>query len=690
MNRCSITEPIVYNFALEIVKQVFNLKSMLTMSEQIKNKLWSVVENSNVYSFQENPLPIFLTFVIHYLKCANNTIEIFSSENWLNFLTALKEEVELKSTEDSKRFCESFSNILSEEIGEDNTILANLVEFFVDKYTEQEKENSYSLIMTSNLLDFIYWYAVGYEATTTELAIFNPFAGLGAFGTRHSDALNSQLQHVIDDSENADIQESKATFKECAHYYGSEVNKTLRMIGLVRLLVNNPMNLEQMFIFDEDYQNKDWSDFCGEWTLMTVPPSYSTTNPTIFDKFVVKNLVDKFIGADGFTNAFMLLPKSFCYESTYEDIRTRIVCKGILGAVIELPHDVFKKPVDYVLVYLRKSSVICGTKFVDAGPFVKEGVLDTFGLLFVCQDYDDEPSEHCKIIGDYTIAQSDYCLLPSIYVNPNKFNSDNEELKNYQAKYLGLIESEAKSEEKRVAHRNVSAQLSHMLGATYHKMSDAISNLKSVEGLEDTYSMLYDNFEYMKRLINSIDDDFSSQKMNFEEVAVNEFMQKYCAAWKNYGRKQFSVSFKSELNDDTTFKIDEVFLKVLLDAVLENANRHGFNGVDIENPLIQISTSYTIVNKMPCILMTIANNGAPFTDGFTIEQYVREGEFGGTSGHTGRGGFHIYQITKRHQGYMGIDSDDIWNVKINIMIPIEYYDECETNKIIEYVGEKYM
>ena len=75
---------------------------------------------------------------------------------------------------------------------------------------------------------------------------------------------------------------------------------------------------------------------------------------------------------------------------------------------------------------------------------------------------------------------------------------------------------------------------------------------------------------------------------------------------------------------------------------------------------------------------------------FTIEQYVREGEFGGTSGHTGRGGFHIYQITKRHQGYMGIDSDDIWNVKINIMIPIEYYDECETNKIIEYVGEKYM
>ena len=196
---------------------MFNLKSMLTMSEQIKNKLWSVVENSNVYSFHENPLPVFFTFLIHYLKCANNTDEILLSKNWLNFITELKEEVDLKSTEDIKRFCESFSNILSEEIGEDNGIFAEIVEFFIDKYTELVEDNTNSQIMTNELMDFIYWYAVGPEAATTELAIFNPFAGLGAFGTRHSDALNSQLQHEIDDSTNANIQESKATFKEFAN-----------------------------------------------------------------------------------------------------------------------------------------------------------------------------------------------------------------------------------------------------------------------------------------------------------------------------------------------------------------------------------------------------------------------------------------------------------------------------------------
>jgi sensor histidine kinase regulating citrate/malate metabolism len=130
-------------------------------------------------------------------------------------------------------------------------------------------------------------------------------------------------------------------------------------------------------------------------------------------------------------------------------------------------------------------------------------------------------------------------------------------------------------------------------------------------------------------------------------------------------------------------------MKVLLDAVLNNANKHGFNGIEVQNPQILISTSYTIVNKMPCVLMSIANNGASFPTGFTIEQYVREGEFGGTSGNTGRGGYHVYQIAKRHQGYISISSDDEWNVKINVMIPIEYYDECEIEKILEY-GEKYM
>jgi hypothetical protein len=38
------------------------------MSEQIKNKLWNIVENSNVYSFEKKPLAIFKIFMICYLN----------------------------------------------------------------------------------------------------------------------------------------------------------------------------------------------------------------------------------------------------------------------------------------------------------------------------------------------------------------------------------------------------------------------------------------------------------------------------------------------------------------------------------------------------------------------------------------------------------------------------------------------
>ena len=77
-----------------------------------------------------------------------------------------------------------------------------------------------------------------------------------------------------------------------------------------------------------------------------------------------------------------------------------------------------------------------------------------------------------------------------------------------------------------------------MLGTTYHKIFGAISELKYVEGMEDTYFMLHDNFEYMRRLIDRIDNDFSSQHMNLEEKSINEFLQKYCNARKNYGKNE--------------------------------------------------------------------------------------------------------------------------------------------------------
>lgn len=652
------------------------------MSEQIKNKLWSVVENSNGYSFENNPLPIFHMFGLF----AYNFYKNGNEGKWGSLFNEFMESFDFYK-ENGELF-DTFRNQIVTVLQKDKEQFEEIVDFFTEKYLMQHSKFKSLPIMTDELLDFVYWYAIGEEGDTLDAPIYNPYAGLTSIGSKHAKTINIQFEHDLEHPNDwFDISEIKELYKDNSWYQGVESDPVLRFIANLRLLLSSPTNCEQMYIAEGDSLNDDISDYTGRWIFITIPPLESYKKASEADVKLISTLIDKFIDAKGMHDGYFLLPKIFCYDESYQYIRRELIFRRSLASVIEIPQDAFKSPVDAVLIHLRKSDYVCGTNLTDARQFLKEGKLDDSALLKVCLF--DETSEYSKMFGDYTFSQCNYCILPSMYLQSENELLNDKDLKDCYIKYQTFIESQIKSEKKRIAHRNISGQLSHMLGATYHKIYDAITELKYVEGMEDKYSMLYDNFKYMERLINSIDDDFSSQKMNLEEITVNEYLLKYCKAWKNYGKKLFSVSFESELKDDTSFKIDDVFMKVMLDAILENANRHGFNGVDVENPQIHISTSYTMVNNMPCILISIANNGASFPKDFTIEKYIREGEFGGKNGHTGRGGYHVYQIAKRHQGYLSLGSDDRWNVKINIMIPIEYYDECETEKIVEY-GEDYM
>lgn len=673
------------------------------MSEQIKNKLWNIVENSNVYSFEKKPLAIFKIFMICYLnlmvakdkpKNADDYVKLLhaqlqNNKQWKDFLFELLKESENDLDEDTIKFLDVFEDTLCDEIGDNVLLLKDIVDFFTEKYISLHSNKYVTPSLSEDLIDFIYWYVAEYDDRwVDELALYIPYAGMSPFGKKHIEEIKSQIEmYSIDSCSNhEEYDEHVDNYRKAPWYYGVESDKTLRLISNVCLLVRTPDNFEQMFVHSGEALD-DISDFTGGWTFLAVPPLESYTQASEYDVKLISALVDKFIDAKGMYNGIFILPKIVCYDKSYEWIRRKMVCSGNLSTVIELPQSVFNTPCNAVLICLCKSTYECGTKMLNGADFMNDVEWDYHELRDSCI-HGLHPNKG-KIIGDYTLSQCNYCILPSMYLHSETILIDNEDLKSCYDNYKTFIESQSESEKKRIAHRDISGHLSHMLGTTYHKIFDAISELKYVEGLESTYSMLNDNFEYMRRLINSVDDDFSSQSMKLEIRSINEFMQKYCCAWKNYGKKQFAVSLESKLNDDTTFKIDEIFMKVMLDAILENANRHGFDGVDVQNPQIRILTSYVMVNEMPCVLISIANNGASFPNDFSIEQYIREGEFGGTKGHTGRGGYHVYQIAKRHQGYISISSDDEWSVKINIMIPLEYYDECETEKFVKY-GEECM
>ena len=88
------------------------------------------------------------------------------------------------------------------------------------------------------------------------------------------------------------------------------------------------------------------------------------------------------------------------------------------------------------------------------------------------------------------------------------------------------------------------------------------------------------------------------------------------------------------------------------------------------------------------VLLSVSNNGKPFPKDFSIEKYISRGEFCGDTGRTGLGGNHVYNIAKSHSGFINLTSDDEWNVIVEVLIPLNYYDECETDKFIAYGNAK--
>ena len=130
--------------------------------------------------------------------------------------------------------------------------------------------------------------------------------------------------------------------------------------------------------------------------------------------------------------------------------------------------------------------------------------------------------------------------------------------------------------------------------------------------------------------------------------------------------------------------IHDDFMKVLLDTLLDNVYRHGFDRFKSPNHKVRISTSYVSMDEKKFVLLSVANNGKPFPKDFSIEKYISRGEFCGESGRTGLGGNHIYNITKAHKGFINLTNDGEWNVIVEILLPVAYYNDCCTDKFMTY------
>lgn len=292
-----------------------------------------------------------------------------------------------------------------------------------------------------------------------------------------------------------------------------------------------------------------------------------------------------------------------------------------------------------------------------------------------------------KAISKGCMPLSGYMML-DIAIDSSETQKElvNKEIQHYNQK----VDAEREADSLRLGVKQNVSDLEHMLGSTQLRINKIIARLEKATPSSENYQHLVksmkDNVEYMNRIIQYNNARIDSESFNMKEGDLSEFIDSYADAWNNYGGGYFDLQIQNMIHDDVKTSFDKTLLTVMLDSILNNAIRHGFHKRKnhTEHNCVQISTSLVDYNGLTYVNISVANNGDPIAEGFTIEDYTSRGRYTASTGRSGLGGYHVYQIAKGHNGFMYLDSNKMWNTIVEVLLPV---DATMSNDIPAYDKE---
>lgn len=104
----------------------------------------------------------------------------------------------------------------------------------------------------------------------------------------------------------------------------------------------------------------------------------------------------------------------------------------------------------------------------------------------------------------------------------------------------------------------------------------------------------------------------------------------------------------------------------LVRNILENARKHGFDGLDRDNCAVEIILQWDSEREMYRI--DFRNNGNPLPEGLSKESYGENRKYAGKTGETGIGGYEVAENVKHYNGDYEICQDGDWAV-VSIYLP---------------------
>jgi signal transduction histidine kinase len=225
------------------------------------------------------------------------------------------------------------------------------------------------------------------------------------------------------------------------------------------------------------------------------------------------------------------------------------------------------------------------------------------------------------------------------------------------------------------------SDLEHRLGTTQHKIYQILYRLEHITPTADNYAetlrALRDNIEYSSRLIAYHYATLDSDLFQLADHDLTEFMRQYVDSWCNYGGHYFEVQLAGQLDSGYPVRFDPEKLQVLLDALLNNAVRHGFHKYYRPENRVELRLSAVRYHAKPYALLQVSNNGDPLPDGFTLQDYISPRRNSVDSGRSGMGGSHVYQVVKGHHGHLYLGRSAAWNLTVEILLPLEAAPLCD-------------
>ena len=283
------------------------------------------------------------------------------------------------------------------------------------------------------------------------------------------------------------------------------------------------------------------------------------------------------------------------------------------------------------------------------------------------------------------MSLSNYMSFPLVI---DSLENQKELVSKLVQQYTAKVEAEREADAKRLGIKQNISDLEHMLGSTQLRIGKIIKRLESctpdMANYQQVVKQLKDNVEYMNRIIRYSNANIEQDSVYKKSDDLIEYITSYVDGWINYGNNCFELSVVNELGENPSISFDRNMLTVMFDSILNNAVRHGFHKKKMDGNIVQIRLSLVERESKPFVLISVANNGVSMMEGFTIDDFISRGRFSASTGRSGLGGFHTYQIVKGHEGFMYLDSNKQWSVIVEVLLPV---DSSSINNIPEYDHE---